>query len=296
MSRTAPDERVGALLDEEAHRVALAQRRRRRGRAEDHHQPERDKAKRDEDEHPLLELALHQTSSSTSRRNASPRASKSSNWSKLAHAGESRTTSPGTAASAASRTRPQLAAVQVGNVRRVERGGDLPGGVTDQVGAVAELEVCCQRPVALLLARARRGSRAGVVAERVERAPCRGDVRRLRVVDPAHAAHDGHVLDTMLNALERRSASAIASSSMPAARAAAVAAAAFSRLCRPRNRRLGRQRVVARELDAARGTRNRAEAAREPRRRPRRWLRKTRSFASAYASYACGGRRGRARG
>ena len=36
---------------------------------------------------------------------------------------------------------------------------------------------------------------------------------------------------------------------MPAARAAAVAAAAFSRLCAPADQRLGRQRVVGRELD-----------------------------------------------
>ena len=60
------------------------------------------------------------------------------------------------------------------------------------------------------------------------------DVRRLRVVDVAHAGDVADLLDPVLDAREtfaapRRSRS----SGMPAARAAAVAAAAFSRLCAP---------------------------------------------------------------
>src|SRR5207245_1090154 len=61
-------------------------------------------AQRDEHEEPLVEApvrALH-LSPSTRRRNVSPRASKLSNWSKLAQAGERSTVSPGDAAAAAS--------------------------------------------------------------------------------------------------------------------------------------------------------------------------------------------------
>ena len=53
-----PDEGVGALLDEEGHRVARTERSGRRGGAEDHHEPERDEPERDENEQALLELSV----------------------------------------------------------------------------------------------------------------------------------------------------------------------------------------------------------------------------------------------
>ena len=49
--------RVRALLDEERHRIACAERGRRRGGAEHHHQAEGDEPERDEDEQALFELA-----------------------------------------------------------------------------------------------------------------------------------------------------------------------------------------------------------------------------------------------
>ncbi len=157
------DERVAALLDEEAHRVALAEGGRGRGRAEDHHEPERDEAQRDEDEHPLLELSLHQTQlqhEPAERLSArlevvelvEARAGRREEDDLSRHGGRTRLANGGG----------EVAAVQVGNVRCVERTGDLRSSVTDQVGAVAELEVCCQVAVALAACRARPGSRAGV--------------------------------------------------------------------------------------------------------------------------------------
>ena len=72
-------ERVRALLDEERHRVAGAERRRGGGGAEDHHETEGDEPERDEDEQTLLELAgvsrLHSWSFCTSFPNSSPRCS-----------------------------------------------------------------------------------------------------------------------------------------------------------------------------------------------------------------------------
>ena len=72
-------ERIGALLDEERHRVARPERRRGRGGAEDHHEPERDEAERDENEEALLEVSvggvLHPWSFCTSFPNSSPRCS-----------------------------------------------------------------------------------------------------------------------------------------------------------------------------------------------------------------------------
>ena len=103
-----PHDRVEALLDEEPHRVPLAEGRGRRGGAEDHHEPERDEPESDEDQQSLLDQASVRTSSvphpgsfCTSSRNSSPRCSKLSNWSNDAHAGERSTTSPGAAACAA---------------------------------------------------------------------------------------------------------------------------------------------------------------------------------------------------
>ena len=117
--------------------------------------------------------------------------------------------------------------------------------------------------------------------ERRQRAPRRGGVRRLRVVDVADAvdarararagaATPGNV----------RSASAIASSPSPRARAAAVAAAAFSRLCAPGMQRLGGQLVVGGELDASPRARDRPEAARHDGDVVRALVSKIRSLAS----------------
>ena len=60
-----PGERVRALLDEERHRIACAERGRRRGGAEHHHEPERDEPERDEDEQALLELVRRSLSRSS---------------------------------------------------------------------------------------------------------------------------------------------------------------------------------------------------------------------------------------
>src|SRR5581483_7204150 len=84
-----------------ARRVAVAERRGGRRRAVHHDQTERGQRERDEDEQLPFEAALLHASSSTMRRNVSPRSSKFRNWSKLAVAGESRTTSPGCASSVA---------------------------------------------------------------------------------------------------------------------------------------------------------------------------------------------------
>ena len=72
-----PGDRVSALLDEEGHRVAGAERRGRRCCAEDHHEPERDERQRHEDEQALLELtvSIHSWSFCTSLPNSSPRSS-----------------------------------------------------------------------------------------------------------------------------------------------------------------------------------------------------------------------------
>ena len=73
-----------------------------------------------------------------------------------------------------------------------------------------------------------------LVGVRGERAARRGDVRRLRVVDEAHAVALGDELEPVRHAGEGAQSLGDRSSAIPAARAAAVAAAAFSRLCAPR--------------------------------------------------------------
>ena len=52
-----PDERVDGLPLEVAHRIAVAERRRRGRRAVDHHEPEGDEAERDERDEPLVARA-----------------------------------------------------------------------------------------------------------------------------------------------------------------------------------------------------------------------------------------------
>ena len=153
-------DRVEALLDEEAHRVALADRGRGRRGAEDHHEPERDEPERDEDQEALLELssvrasaAGHPESFCTRRRNSSPRCSKLVNWSKLAQAGERRTTSPADAAAPRAATaRVERPATSYGTPCAVERRRELVGRLADQVGAVARLERARERVVGLGLA------------------------------------------------------------------------------------------------------------------------------------------------
>src|SRR5205823_6311342 len=71
-----------------------------------HHESERDERERDQQQELLRVARLPAThaSSSTRRRNVSPRCSKLSNWSKLAVAGERRTMSPASASRVAART------------------------------------------------------------------------------------------------------------------------------------------------------------------------------------------------
>ncbi len=52
------EERVHGLPLEIGHRVAVAERGGRRGRAVDHHEPERDEPERDEGQEPLVEAAV----------------------------------------------------------------------------------------------------------------------------------------------------------------------------------------------------------------------------------------------
>ena len=72
-------EGVGALLDEERHRVAGAERGRRRRGAEDHDEAEGDEPESDENEESLFELSFgsgtHPWSFCTSFPNSSPRCS-----------------------------------------------------------------------------------------------------------------------------------------------------------------------------------------------------------------------------
>ena len=144
-----PGDGVEPLLDEEAHRVALAERGRCGRRAEDHHEPERDEPERDEDQEPLLELPSvgtasvpHPGSFCTRRRNSSPRCSKLVNWSNEAQAGDSSTTSP---AAAAARAHPRAPCSSVPTCTTARRprssaDGELGGGLTYQVRPVAGLE------------------------------------------------------------------------------------------------------------------------------------------------------------
>ena len=73
------DERVGALLDEERHRIARIERRGRGRGAEHHHEPERNEPEGNEDEEALFELSgwsgRHPRSFCTSFPNSSPRSS-----------------------------------------------------------------------------------------------------------------------------------------------------------------------------------------------------------------------------
>ena len=121
------------LAQEVLHRTAVAavDRARRRG-AVDHHEPERGQRERDQDQDVRLELgSLHPSRFCTRRRNSSPRCTKSRNWSKLAQAGESRTTSPGRASAAASATAASRSPTST--AREPSDACDLLGSLSDQV-------------------------------------------------------------------------------------------------------------------------------------------------------------------
>ncbi len=101
-------------------------------------------------------------SASTAARKASPRCSKSLKASKLAQAGERRTTSPGCAADAAARTAASEAVAAVQRHTRVtEGGGDLLRRLADQIAGGATLANRIGEAARMTLPSAcRRGSRA----------------------------------------------------------------------------------------------------------------------------------------
>ena len=133
--RDEPGQREHRLAHEVVHRLAVADRRARRSRAVHHDQPEGDEAERDENEDVGLELGpLHPFRFCTRRRNSSPRCSKSRNWSKLAHAGESSTISPVARVGCRRRDgRREIAAPLERDARADERGVELVRGLPDQV-------------------------------------------------------------------------------------------------------------------------------------------------------------------
>ena len=264
---------VEPLLDQELHRVALAERRRRGRRAEDHHEPERDEPEGDEDQEPLLELASvgtafgsHPGSFCTSRRNSSPRCSKLVNWSNEAQAGERRTTSSAAAADAASaRARSSVPDDTHGTPSFRSASASVVGGLADQIRAVARLECRREGVVRLGLAAAPEDHVLAAAGERRDRAARGGRVRRLRVVHVEDAVDDRDLFDAVLDTGERDECvgdrlvrdSESAGSGGRGGRVLPVVLAADARL--------GRQRVVGRELHATRGAGHRPEAARHHR-------------------------------
>src|SRR5262249_6866392 len=233
--QTDADQRVNTLLLEVRHRIRSCERCGCRGRAVDHHEPERDEAERDEDEQATLErLSLHR-SASTSRRNVSPRSSKSRNWSKLAHAGDSRTTSPGSASPEACATavarsparrcsrsaRPSdpASSSDASPIRWIERtvSGSVEASSSNDSPFSEPPRIRCSgaSPYAAI---PRRAAAVFVAFESFTYL-----MRRISATSSSRCSTPRNV----------RNASPIASSQMPAARAAAVAAAAFSRLWTP---------------------------------------------------------------
>src|SRR5262249_24767056 len=229
------DQRVNTLLLEVRHRIRSCERCGCRGRAVDHHEPERDEAERDEDEQATLErLSLHR-SASTSLRNVSPRSSKSRNWSKLAHAGDSRTTSPGSASREAcatavarsparryvrpARSSDPASASDASPIRWIER--TLSGSVE----AISSNDSPFNEPPRI---RCSGASPYAAIPRRAAAVFVAFDsftylTPRISATSSSRCSTPGNV----------RSASPIALSEIPAARAAAVAAAAFSRLWMP---------------------------------------------------------------
>ncbi len=137
-------------------------------------------------------------------RKRSPRCSKFSKASKLAQAGESRTTSPGAAAAggAADRFFQVLAEVQLDASldRRRQRLGEAPGRGAGQVaGAAALAHRVEQRRVGLALLAAAE-DRVDAALEGAQPDGGRGDVGRLGVVDEAHAADLGDLLEPVRDA------------------------------------------------------------------------------------------------
>ena len=201
---------------------------------------------------------------STSRRNASPRSSKSRNWSKLAHAGESRTTSPGSASPAARRT---AVARSCGAERRRDRGQQLGRRLADRVDrADVRAERGRERCEVLALARAADDQAQRPVGVGRDPAAGGGDVRRLRVVDvAARRAARGPARAGAARPGRSRSASRDpflrgAGGAGRGGRGGGVLAVVLAG-----DQRLGRERVVPAELDPPRRARHRPEAARDDR-------------------------------
>ena len=205
---------------------------------------------------------------STSARKRSPRCSKSSNWSKLAQAGESRTTSPWLGV----RRRPgrprwrDRRPRHTGRPRpRAER-RDLAGRLADQVGAGDPVRVrgpgerverCA------LAAPSEDDPQAGRI--RRERALGGLRVRRLRIVDEPHAADLADRLEPVRDA--REGAQRLRDRPVGDSERAGGCGCGRSVLAvvAARDERFRRQRVVTRELDPACPSPARARTRAEPR-------------------------------
>ena len=247
-----PRQREQRLANEVVHRLTVADGGARRGRAVHHHEPEGDEAEGDEDEEVGLELGpFHPVNFCTRRRNSSPRCSKSRNWSKLAHAGESSTISPGWAAAAARSTAVARSPQRSKRYARwAQRGFELVRRLSDEVGGAngARHRLGERREVLTLQRAAEDDVQRRVI--RGQRTSRSGGVRGLRVVHVPDAADLGHQLQAVLDAreaLERARDRVVvdargACGSRRRRRVLAVVRAGHARL--------RRQRVVARELDA----------------------------------------------
>ena len=130
-----------------------------------------------------------------------------------------------------------------------------------------------ERREALALQRAAEDQVHRLVRVRGERAPRGGDVRRLRVVDEAHAVDLADVLEPVRHARERPQRLGDRVVADPGRARRGRRGGGVLAVVRAADQRLGRQRVVGRELDPLEA---RARAAR-PSRRARS---KIRSFAS----------------
>ena len=117
-------------------------------------------------------------SAATVAENASPRFSKSRNWSKLAQAGDSSTTSPGLARSIARRTASHSISQRWTGTCGSSRSAKRAAGLADRVGFfhVAQRVAAFAQPVLLRQPARRSSARARPV--RVERPPARARRRR----------------------------------------------------------------------------------------------------------------------
>ena len=138
---------------------------------------------------------------------------------------------------------------------------DLVGGLADEVRAAVRTEGGSKGRVRLVLSATAQDHVESFVWEGGKCAQRGGDIRRLRVVDEAHAADRRHVLDAMLDAAEapQRTRNVFVGDADRARcerRRGGVLA-----VVQPRYRRLGGQRIVGRELDPPGSTGNRPESA-----------------------------------